>query len=59
MHCLVVNVRGSRLRDVETVVPSFWRLSEVLLLVTDEVFGACLHSSTLNTLDRVGKQFTS
>ena len=59
VHRLVINVRGAGLSYVETVINGFGRLSEVLLLVSDEMFCACLHTGALNATDRVGKQFTS
>ena len=59
VHRLVVNVRGSGLSDVETIINGFGRLPEVFLLISDEVFCACLHTGALNATDRVGKQFTS
>jgi hypothetical protein len=31
----------------------------MLLFISDEVFGACLHSSALDAADRVGKEFAS
>lgn len=58
MQCLIVDVRRARLGNVEAVRNGFGRLSEVLLLVCNEVFGARLNSSALNAANGVGKQFT-
>ena len=58
VHCLVVNVRRSGLSDVEAIIYGFGCLSKMFLLITDEVLCACLHSSTLDAANGVGKQFT-
>jgi hypothetical protein len=59
MQCLIVNVRRPGLSDVESIIARFRRLSEMFLFVSNEVLRACLHSSALDTADRVGEQFTS
>lgn len=59
MHRLVVNVRRARLGNVEAISNGFRSLSEVLLFVSDEVFGACLDSGALDAANRVGEEFTS
>lgn len=51
MHCLVVKIRAEGLSDVEAVALSLTNLSEVLLLVQDEVLGARNYILGLDALD--------
>lgn len=51
MECLIIDVRRSRLSDVETIVSRFGSLPEMLLFVSDVMFGTCLYSCALYATD--------
>lgn len=54
MHGNIIDVGAQALLDAEPVAPGFGGLTEMLLLVGDEVFGACDHSGLLDALHRLG-----
>jgi hypothetical protein len=48
VKCLIIHVRRPRLCDVETIVDGLRRLPKMFNFVSNEVFSACLDTSTLN-----------
>ena len=59
MQRLIVHVRRPRLCDVEPIVDGLRRLPEMFNFVSNEMFSACLDTSTLNTPDGVCEKFAS
>jgi hypothetical protein len=48
VKCLIIHVRRPRLCDVETIVDGLRRLPKMFNFISNEVFSACLDTSTLN-----------
>ncbi len=58
MHCDIVHVGAEAVRNVVTVAHGLACLAEMLLLIDDEVLGACDDASLLYALDSLGHHNT-
>ena len=58
MHGLVIDIAAKTLGYLVSVACRFSHLSEMFLLIANEMFGAGNYSRALNSLDRLGNQDT-